>query len=74
MVEPLDPQYGGGMVNDPTFNSDLDDWKVYGNASITKRKSTTNNYYLVAYNRSQATDGFSQSFDLQKDLLYTFSG
>ncbi|XP_057808710.1 endo-1,4-beta-xylanase 5-like [Salvia miltiorrhiza] len=74
MVEALDPQYEGGMVNDPTFSSDLDDWKVYGNANIEKRKSTkSDNYYLVAYNRSQPLDGFSQSFDLQKDLLYTFS-
>ncbi|KAH6793415.1 hypothetical protein C2S52_003892 [Perilla frutescens var. hirtella] len=31
--EPSDPQYGGGLVKNSKFNSGLDDWKVFGNAT-----------------------------------------
>lgn len=68
------PQYNGGIVGNPSFNSGLDEWTVYGTGKITLRKSKSGNNYMVAYDRKLATDSFSHSFDLQKDLLYTFSG
>ncbi|KAH6773244.1 hypothetical protein C2S51_011648 [Perilla frutescens var. frutescens] len=74
LAEPPAPQYGGGLVANPDFDSGLDDWDVFGGSKIMLRKNMLQgNFYMVAYNRSLPTDGFSHIFYLQKDYLYTFS-
>ncbi|KAL0422405.1 UNVERIFIED_CONTAM: Endo-1,4-beta-xylanase 4 [Sesamum latifolium] len=41
LVEPLDPQYGGGLVGNPNFDSGLDEWSVFGGGKVVVRKSKT---------------------------------
>ncbi|KAL0335090.1 UNVERIFIED_CONTAM: Endo-1,4-beta-xylanase 4 [Sesamum radiatum] len=39
LAEPLDPQYGGGLVGNPNFDSGLDEWSVFGGGKVAVRKS-----------------------------------
>ncbi|KAI3445757.1 hypothetical protein Pfo_002422 [Paulownia fortunei] len=73
LAKPLPPQYEGGLVGNPNFDSGLDEWNAFGSGRIILRKSNTGNNYMVAYDRNLPGDSFSHSFNLQKDLLYTFS-
>ncbi|PIN10216.1 Endo-1,4-beta-xylanase [Handroanthus impetiginosus] len=73
LEEPLPPQYGGGLVANPNFDSGLDEWNIFGSGKIASKQSKSGNNYMVAYDRSLESDSFSFFFYLQKDLLYTFS-
>ncbi|KAL0365173.1 UNVERIFIED_CONTAM: Endo-1,4-beta-xylanase 5-like [Sesamum angustifolium] len=67
------PQYKGGVVGNPEFDSGLEGWNVFGCGKIAARKSETGNKYMVAYDRNLSSDSFSHKFYLQRDRLYTFS-
>ena len=68
------PQYGGGLVESPEFDSGLAGWTVFGSGKIEKRSSCNGNNYLASFDRKLPNDSFSHKFDLEKNLLYTFSG
>ncbi|XP_051146917.1 endo-1,4-beta-xylanase 5-like [Andrographis paniculata] len=73
LAEPLVPQYNGGLIRNPNFNSGSSEWGVFGSGKIQARNSSRGNTFLVAYDRNLPNDSFSHKFNLQKDLLYTFS-
>ncbi|XP_059650100.1 endo-1,4-beta-xylanase 5-like [Cornus florida] len=73
LVNPLEPQYEGGLVANPNFESGLEGWGVFGDAKIEVRRASMGNKFIVAYNRSQPYDSFSQWLYLEEGLLYTFS-
>lgn len=74
MAHPLDAQYGGGLLANSAFEKGLEGWNVHGNGKIELRNSTIGNKFIVAYNRSQPHDSFSQHLYLEKGAFYTFSG
>jgi len=47
---------------------------VFGKGSIKEQISNEGNRFIVAHNRTQPLDSFSQMVQLQKGMLYTFSG
>ncbi|XP_059650101.1 endo-1,4-beta-xylanase 4-like [Cornus florida] len=73
LVNPLEPQYGGGLVANPTFENGLEGWVGFEGANIEVRRGSMGNKFIVAYNRSQPYDSFSQWLYLEEGLLYTFS-
>ncbi|KAL5700725.1 endo-1,4-beta-xylanase [Ranunculus cassubicifolius] len=73
LAEPLNPQYGGGIITNPEFNSGLKGWSTFGHEHIEIRKSKQGNNFLVAHTRNASHHSFSQKFYLQKGNLYTFS-
>lgn len=74
MEDPHEPQYGGGMVENPGLNEGLKGWNAFGGADIEHRVSERGNSFIVASNRSKPHASVSQSFYLLKDMLYSFSG
>ncbi|XP_022867887.1 uncharacterized protein LOC111387548 [Olea europaea var. sylvestris] len=72
LAEPLPPQYGGGIVENPTFDSGLNGWTAFGKGEIGIEKSKENKF-IVATSRSLPNDSFSQNFHIKKDRPYTFS-
>ncbi|KAG2401360.1 uncharacterized protein HKW66_Vig0196040 [Vigna angularis] len=73
LVEPERAQYGGGIIVNPEFDHNIDSWKVFGKGSIKEQISNEGNRFIVAHNRTQPLDSFSQKVQLQKGMLYTFS-
>lgn len=71
--EPQVPQYNGGILVNPRFENGLEGWGVHGHGKIEVRKSTMGNRFIVAYDRTQPHDSFSQNTRLMGKLLYTFS-
>ena len=61
------------MAN-PKFDDGLEGWNVFGKGKIEKRTSNNGNKFIVAYNRTQSYDSFSQHIYLEEGLLHTFSG
>jgi len=47
---------------------------VSGKGSIKEGISNEGNRFIVAHNREQPLDSFSQKLQLRKGVLYTFSG
>lgn len=74
MSKPLSPQYDGGIVVNPEINEELNGWTTMGDAVINHAQSNDGNKYIVASNRSASFSSFSQTFYLDKEKLYTFSG
>jgi len=74
LVEPERAQYGGGIIVNPGFDHSIEGWTVFGKGSIKEQISNEGNRFIVAYNRTQPLAGFSQKVQLQKGMLYTFSG
>ncbi|CAK9172496.1 unnamed protein product, partial [Ilex paraguariensis] len=72
-ISPSAPQYEGGLVANPKFDDGLEGWKVFGKGKIEERTSKTGNKFIVAYNRTQSNDSFSQHIYLEEGLLHTFS-
>ncbi|KAK6945985.1 Glycoside hydrolase family 10 domain, partial [Dillenia turbinata] len=70
---PHKPQYGGGIIRNPEFNSGLEGWSTFGGAKIEERVSKGDNKYIVAHSREKPYDSFSQKLYLHKHLLYTLS-
>lgn len=74
LLYPLAPQYGGGLVANPTFDNGLEGWGLFGQARIEIRRSRTGNQFIVAKHRIHPYDSFSQRLHLIKGQFYTFSG
>ncbi|XP_059648018.1 endo-1,4-beta-xylanase 4-like isoform X2 [Cornus florida] len=73
LVNPLEPQYEGGLVANPNFEDGIEGWGRFGDAKIEARRASMGNKFIVAYNRSQPYDSFSQWLYLEEGLLYSFS-
>ncbi|XP_073128151.1 endo-1,4-beta-xylanase 5-like [Henckelia pumila] len=73
LENPLEPQYGGGIVTNPKINQGLEGWTRFGDSKIEHQQSEYGNKYIVASNRSRPSHSFSQRFHLEKEKLYTFS-
>ncbi|KAK3011920.1 hypothetical protein RJ639_010498 [Escallonia herrerae] len=73
LVNPLKPQYDGGIVVNPQLNSGLKGWSTFGHSLIEKRVSKSGNQYVVAHHRKRPHDSLSQKFRLEKGKIYTFS-
>ncbi|KAK4378580.1 hypothetical protein RND71_000442 [Anisodus tanguticus] len=71
LKQPLDPQYGGGLIANPGFDKDIEAWEVDGRVKIETRQSGGNKF-IVAYNR---TDPFtwvqlSEGSDIVVAMIY----
>ncbi|XP_057427478.1 endo-1,4-beta-xylanase 5-like [Lotus japonicus] len=73
LAEPHREHYGGGIIVNPGFDHNLEGWTVFGNGAIEERRSNEGNAFIVARNRTQPLDSFSQKIQLKKGMLYTFS-
>ncbi|RZC46869.1 hypothetical protein C5167_039810 [Papaver somniferum] len=75
LEEPLKPQYNGGIIVNPQFTYGLTGWSSFGGngGKIMQKKSKDGNSFIVAYNRYQPYDTFSQKIYLHKKKLYAFS-
>ncbi|KAK2458474.1 endo-1,4-beta-xylanase [Trifolium repens] len=73
VAEPQRAQYGGGIIVNPGFEHSIKGWTVFGNGTIEERISNDGNRFIVAGNRTQPLDGFSQKVQLKKGMIYTFS-
>jgi len=74
VTEPKRAQYGGGIIVNPGFDHNIKGWRVFGNGTIEERISNDGNRFIVASNRTQTLDGFSQKVQLKKGMIYMFSG
>ncbi|PNX75545.1 endo-1,4-beta-xylanase A-like protein, partial [Trifolium pratense] len=74
LKEPRRAQYGGGIIVNPDFDHNTKGWSVYGNGTIKVRTSNDGNNFIVASNRTQSLDSFSQKVQLKKGMMYTVSG
>jgi len=74
MKEPQRAQYGGGIIVNSGFDHNIEGWTVFGNGTIEERISNDGNRFIVASKRTQSLDSFSQTVQLEKGLIYTFSG
>ncbi|TKY51040.1 Endo-1,4-beta-xylanase C [Spatholobus suberectus] len=73
LAEPQRAQYGGGIIVNPGFDHNIEGWTVFGKGAIKERISNGGNRFIVAHNRTQPLDSFSQKVQLKKGMLYTFS-
>ncbi|XP_020584215.1 uncharacterized protein LOC110027221 [Phalaenopsis equestris] len=74
LAEPLEPQYGGGIILNPDFERGIQEWSSFGYGRIAERTSSTGNKYLAfTHSRSRPYQSVSQKLLLHKDNLYTFS-
>ncbi|GAU36924.1 hypothetical protein TSUD_331970 [Trifolium subterraneum] len=73
VAEPRRAQYGGGIIVNPGFDDNINGWKVFGNGKIEERMSNDGNKFIVAGNRTQQLDSFSQKVQLNKGMIYIFS-
>ncbi|KAG5074971.1 hypothetical protein JHK84_056202 [Glycine max] len=71
--EPRRAQYGGGIIVNPGFDHNIEGWTAFGNGAIKEVMSNGGNRFIVAHNRTQPLDSFSQKVQLKKGMLYTFS-
>ncbi|KAK7343527.1 hypothetical protein VNO77_12324 [Canavalia gladiata] len=74
LKEPQRAHYGGGIIVNPGFDNNIEGWTVFGKGAIEERISNEGNRFIVARNRTQPLDSFSQKVKLKKGMLYTFSG
>ncbi|KAL6545806.1 hypothetical protein OROGR_009680 [Orobanche gracilis] len=73
LPEPLPPQYEGGIIPNPNFDSDRAEWSTFGRGKIRPEKSKTGNNFLASYDRKRSSDSFAFWVDIKNDLVYTFS-
>ncbi|XP_028222219.1 endo-1,4-beta-xylanase 5-like isoform X1 [Glycine soja] len=73
LAEPRRAQYGGGIIVNPGFDHNIEGWTAFGNGAIKEVMSNGGNRFIVAHNRTQPLDSFSQKVQLKKGMLYTFS-
>ena len=74
LPEPLEPQYGGGILRNADFSAGLRGWSTFGYGSIAESKSAAGNGFAVALNRTRPYQSVSQKVYLQRDTHYTLSG
>ena len=74
LAEPRRAHYGGGIIANPEFDHSIENWTVFGKASVEERVSKEGNRFIVALNRTHPLDSFSQQVQLHKESLYSFSG
>lgn len=74
LPKPLEPQYSGGVVVNPELNEGLKGWSNFANSKIEHAESSDGNEYIIASSRNLSFHSFSQTFNLEKEKLYTFSG
>ncbi|GER55544.1 4-beta-xylanase, partial [Striga asiatica] len=72
--EALPPQYNGGIIENPSFDFGLKNWKEFGNAKVEPKKSKAGNPFLVAFDRKNPTDSVYHWVNLKNDTIYAFSG
>ncbi|KAK7390979.1 hypothetical protein VNO78_19238 [Psophocarpus tetragonolobus] len=73
LAEARRAQCGGGLIVNPGFDHSIRGWTVFGKGAIKEGISKEGNRFIVAHNRTQPLDSFSQKVQLQKGMLYTFS-
>ncbi|GJN30615.1 hypothetical protein PR202_gb18936 [Eleusine coracana subsp. coracana] len=73
LAEPLQPQYGGGILRNADFSAGLQGWSVFGYSSVAESVSASGNVFAVAVNRSRPFQSVSQKVYLQNDTHYTLS-
>ncbi|KAJ1397288.1 Glycoside hydrolase family 10 domain [Sesbania bispinosa] len=69
MVEPQRAQYGGGIIVNPGFDHSIEGWTVFGKGAIEERISNEGNRFIVARNRTQPLDSFSQKLSEGSDMV-----
>ncbi|KAJ1397290.1 Galactose-binding-like domain superfamily [Sesbania bispinosa] len=69
MVEPQRAQYGGGIIVNPGFDHSIEGWTVFGKGAIEERLSDEGNRFIVARNRTQPLDSFSQKLSEGSDTV-----
>ena len=74
MPEPLEPQYGGGILRNADFSAGLQGWSAFGYGVVEEGASASGNRYAVARNRTRPYQSVSQKVYLQRDTHYTLSG
>jgi hypothetical protein len=74
LPEPLEPQYGGGVLRNADFSAGLRGWSAFGYGSIAESTSAAGNGFAVALNRTRPYQSVSQKVYLQADTHYTLSG
>ncbi|KAF3435563.1 hypothetical protein FNV43_RR22652 [Rhamnella rubrinervis] len=65
--------YGGGIIVNPEFKDNIEGWSVFGNGKLEEGISKEGNRFIVAHNRTQPLDSFSQQVQIEKGKLYSFS-
>ncbi|KAG5153000.1 hypothetical protein JHK84_029472 [Glycine max] len=60
LAEPERAQYGGGIIVNPGFDHNIEGWTVFGKGAIKEPMSKEGNRFIVANNRTQPLDSFSQ--------------
>lgn len=74
VAKPDSPLYEGGIIENPEFNEELKGWTAAGNAKVAIAKSPDGNNYAVASNIiTELSDGISQTFNADREMLYTIS-
>ncbi|XP_057802308.1 endo-1,4-beta-xylanase 5-like [Salvia miltiorrhiza] len=74
VAKPKPPQYYGGIAVNSEFDDGLTGWAAVGNAAIATAKSPCGNSYAVVSGiRTPRSDGISQAFNVDRDILYTVS-
>ena len=74
LPEPLEPQYGGGILRNANFSAGLQGWSSFGYGAVEEGLSESGNSYGVARNRTRPYQSVSQKVFLQNDTHYTLSG
>jgi len=74
VTEPQRAQYGGGIIVNPGFDHNIKDWTVFEHGTIKERTSNDGNTFIVVSNRTQPLDSLSQMVQLEKEMIYIFSG
>jgi hypothetical protein len=74
LQEPKRALYGGGLIVNPDFDDNTKGWSVFGNGTIDVRTSNDGNKFIVASNRTNTLDSFSQKVQLKEGMIYSVSG
>ncbi|XP_062209158.1 endo-1,4-beta-xylanase 5-like [Phragmites australis] len=73
LPEPLEPQYGGGILRNADFSAGLLGWSAFGYGSVCESVSAAGNGFAMALNRTLPYQSVSQKVYLQNDTHYTLS-
>ncbi|KRH35662.1 hypothetical protein GLYMA_10G256900v4 [Glycine max] len=69
LAEPERAQYGGGIIVNPGFDHNIEGWTVFGKGAIKEPMSKEGNRFIVANNRTQPLDSFSQKVSEGSDTV-----
>ncbi|KAJ3673961.1 hypothetical protein LUZ60_005953 [Juncus effusus] len=73
LSQPLKPQYGGGIIVNPEFNTSLNGWLPFGYGNVIHKISESGNGFSVSHNRTLPYQSVSQKVYLHKNKHYTLS-